>query len=54
MNNFDFETRRNFVIEAWTVIGGKFMDMQMHKFALRAGEKVRQKQETSRSEDEQG
>jgi hypothetical protein len=54
MNNVDFETRRNLVIEAWTVTGGKFTDMQMRKVALRAGEKLRQKQETSRNEDEQG
>jgi hypothetical protein len=43
MNNVDCETRRNLVIGAWTVTGGKFMVMQMSKVALRAGEKVRQK-----------
>jgi hypothetical protein len=29
MNNVDCGTRRNLVIEAWTVTGGKFVDMQM-------------------------
>jgi hypothetical protein len=43
MNNVDCETRRNLVIEAWTVTGGKFMVMQMSKVALTAGEKVRKK-----------
>jgi len=42
MNNVVCETRRNLVTEAWTVTGGKFMDMQMSKVALRAGEKGRQ------------